>query len=94
LVDSITASRDKAWEKVNSQHHKLLKVFLNDSEGLDLLLVGVANVDFKESDAITVEFLVRAVITYEGEGPRIVFWQPLFSKPSPSEKPILARIDW
>jgi hypothetical protein len=67
---------------------------VNDAQGLDFLLVGVANVDLKDSEPITVEFLVHTAIGYEGGNPRIVFWQPVFSKPSPSDKPILAEIDW
>ncbi|KEF59157.1 uncharacterized protein A1O9_04001 [Exophiala aquamarina CBS 119918] len=92
--DSIAASRDKAWDKVNSQRHKLLKVFMNNAEGLDFLLVGVADVDFKESEPITVEFLIHTAVGYEDGHPRILFWQPVLSKPSPSDKPILAQIDW
>ncbi|KAK5047413.1 hypothetical protein LTR84_006509 [Exophiala bonariae] len=92
--DNIATSRDKAWDKVNSQSHKLLKVFLNDAEGLDFLLVGIANVDFKESEPVTVEFLIHTAVGYERGHPRILFWQPVLSKPSPAEKPILATIEW
>lgn len=94
IIESIAASRDKAWDKVNSQSHKLLKVFVNDTEGLDIFLVGVANVDRKDADSIAVEFLAHTAIAYENGEPRILFWQPVFSKPSPSDTPILAKIDW
>lgn len=68
-------------------------MFLNDADGLDMLLVGVADVELKNSEHITREFLVRAVIITEDGQLRIKFWQPVLAKPSPSEQPILAAVD-
>jgi hypothetical protein len=96
-TDSIAGSRAKAWDTVNSQKHKLLKVFINDAsdDGLDLLIAGVAKVDLKGPEPVTreVEFLVRTVIIYEAGEPRIKFWQPVLAKPSSSDQPILAQVD-
>ncbi|EXJ67940.1 uncharacterized protein A1O5_08554 [Cladophialophora psammophila CBS 110553] len=91
--DGIAASRIKAWDTVNSQSHELRKVFLNDAHGLDLLLVGVANVDRKNTGPITVEFFVRAVISNELWGPRVKYWQPVALKPVPSDQPLLADVE-
>lgn len=98
--DNIARSREKAWDAVESQRHEIQKVFVHDARreartGLDLLLVGVAEIELKSSEHVTREFLVRAVVSLQGESkePRIRFWQPVLSKPSPSDQPILAEVD-
>lgn len=102
VTDRIAASRTKAWDKIDSQSHQILKVYLNDQahdpDLLDLLIVGRAKIQPKDSQLIEREFLVRAVIIRPGSGaeeeeggrgPRLEFWKPLLAQ----SEPILAPVD-
>lgn len=91
-IDSIASSRLKAWDTIDSQKHRLLKVFLNDADGLDLLVVGKADAVLKNSERLSRQVIARAVVIFEDGQPRIKFWQSLLVKLS-SEQPILADVD-
>lgn len=91
-IDSIASSRLKAWDTIDSQKHRLLKVFLNDADGLDLLVVGEADAVLKNSERLSRQVIARAVVIFEDGQARIKFWQALLVKPS-SEQPILADVD-
>lgn len=60
---------------------------------MDLLLAGMAEIELKSSERIRREFLVRAVLNSDEGLLRIKFWQPLLSKPSPSDQPILVDVE-
>ena len=91
--DSIAESRRNAWDKIDSQVHEATKVYLNDVHGFDLLIVGSARIELKDSVPMTPEFLVRAAITLADGQPKIKFWQPVLVKPDPSEQPILEHVE-
>lgn len=53
----------------------------------------MADIELKSSERIRREFLVRAVLSSDNGLLRIKFWQPMLSKPSPSEQPILVNVE-
>lgn len=87
----IAVSRANVWENFEIRRHELHKVFVNGTDSLDLLLVGIAFVKPHGKEQIIVEFIARAIVQSTLKGPRIKYYQSLL--PNPSNQPILADVE-
>ena len=86
----IAESRHGVWEQFEVRRHELAKVFLNEMEIVDLLLVGTAFIKPQGKDQFKLEFIARAVLKETSEGLRIHHYQSL--SPNPSGQPFLAEV--
>lgn len=78
----IMRSRDGAWETVTARRHEVLKVYLNEAAGLDLLIIGGLVVTFNDGSRSSHEFASRAQIhNHESNNPRISQYRVLFVVP-------------
>jgi len=78
------------WKAVASRRHEVLKVYANNADGLDLLLIGAVTVQAVDGTPKTHEFVPRAVIHDSGPGaPKVKHYQVLIPAPKDSHKPIL-----
>ena len=85
----IAKSRATAWESVSSRRHELAKVYGNDTEGLDLIMIGALTVE-KEGAKSTHEFVARCLLDdSNSRKPRIRHYQVLIPTLKDSHMPIL-----
>ena len=78
LCTEIRESRKKAWDTVSSRRHEVLKVYVNNSKGLDLILVGKVATTSAGVEAHSHEFVAQAEVVGM-ETPRLKFYTVLVS---------------
>lgn len=74
----ISHSRDNAWNIVASRHHTVLQVFVHDSDGHDLTLLGELTQAFTNGKELTAQFAAHLVIDAESHAagnPRLSLMQ-------------------
>lgn len=58
----IRLSRKDAWTTLKARRHTVLKVYANDADGLDLILIGNLEMETMGGDRIDKQFVSRMVI--------------------------------
>ncbi|KAK5054689.1 hypothetical protein LTR84_001581 [Exophiala bonariae] len=64
-TEAISHSRDNAWNIVASRHHTVLQVFVSDSAGRDLTLIGELTQVFNNGKELTAQFVAHLVVDAE-----------------------------
>ena len=78
----IEKCRETAWTTVRARHHEVEKVYLNDAEGLQLVITGVVIVKGVDKTPETHEFVAWALLVgSQSENPRIKHYQVLIPSP-------------
>lgn len=75
---AISRSRSNAWKHISSRHHTIQRVFVNDKDGCDLMLLGSIRMEFRNSKVVELQFTGRLVVRAEskaGENPRLELMQ-------------------
>ena len=76
LIAELENSREKAWTTVRARGHDVQKVYLNDADGLELMITGVVTVEHKEKVADVHDFVAYAqVVGSESGNPRLKNYQ-------------------
>lgn len=78
----IERSRDGAWETVTARRHEVLKIYLNETAGLDLFIIGSLGMTSNDGSQSSHEFVARAQIHgHESNNPRINQYRVLLVVP-------------
>lgn len=78
IPSEIKRYRDGAWDAVASRRHTISRVYVNDAEGTDLMLVAVNTTGLKNGRSVTGEFTARIIVDQQSldrEQPRLRYVQ-------------------
>ncbi|KAE8332945.1 hypothetical protein BDV39DRAFT_199949 [Aspergillus sergii] len=84
----ISQSRKGAWTTVKTRQHTILKGYVNDAHGMDIVLVGNLKIETLAGTKTNLEFVARMKIIEGQLGPRICKYQVVSPAPQVS-RPIL-----
>ncbi|KAL6362134.1 hypothetical protein LRP88_04209 [Fusarium phalaenopsidis] len=74
--EEIRLSRKRAWDKIASRTHRVLKVYVCGPDADDLLFTGRAEMEFKNGQRVASEYAGRVHVTgSQGDSPRISLYQ-------------------
>jgi hypothetical protein len=62
-MTEIRKSRENAWTVIKSRRHEVLKVYVDDSKGSDLLLIGKVDMKLGNGKGVSGEFIARIVVS-------------------------------
>ena len=67
----IKTSRKDAWKTISTRRHTVLKVYANNANGLDLIVIGMLAMVTTEGDHMNNQFVARVLIEQRGSTARI-----------------------
>ncbi|OAL39601.1 hypothetical protein AYO20_00998 [Fonsecaea nubica] len=73
--EEITRCRDNAWGDITARNHRITHVFVNDKQGRDLVLLGVAKMDFASGKVVETDFGAHVVLEDVDGEPRVALMQ-------------------
>lgn len=77
-MTEIREARKKAWSVITKRRHEILKVFVADSAGTDLMVLGKVTVGLKNGQSLTSDFAGRVIIQRSGSNrPMVQYYQPI-----------------
>ena len=71
--------RDNAWTKVATRHHEIQRVYVNDAQGLEIIVIGTMTASTHEGTKSNHGFMARAVLSDIKSQPKISMYRVLAS---------------
>ncbi|BCS23671.1 uncharacterized protein APUU_40115A [Aspergillus puulaauensis] len=89
--NEIRESRKNAWTTVKTRYHVVSKVYINDTQGTDLIIIGSLSTEALDTTRARVDFVARMVVETTDQGARVRQYR-VITPPATDPRPLLNEL--
>lgn len=90
-VAEIRESRKDAWTTVKTRHHVVSKVYINDTQGIDLIIIGSLSTEALDGTRASIDFVARMIVETTDQGARVRQYR-VITPPATDPRPLLNEL--